>query len=339
MTKLAFKRMILLTLVAASLLSAVGPSLSLSAQGAAEANKALVQRLYTELVQGADLTVADSLIAPDLVVHTSDNASGRQAFVNDWQTVRTALPDLKVTVHTLIAENDLVFVRATLSGTHQGEWMGIAATGKAVAYDSMSIFRVLNGVITEQWAVADTNALMQQISPIAAPSGQTPPATPVADGPAGATTGAANAEANKELVRALYAVFSGGDINALNTIVAENYIQHNPLAGQGREGLRQFITSNTGTGGAAIEQIVAEGDYVAVYTTATLSVADMTGMAPPGGAAPMAPPAGAPTPSGSFTLRTIDLFRIENGQLAEHWDILGGLPAMGGNMPGMPPRP
>jgi hypothetical protein len=69
--------------------------------------------------------------------------------------------------------------------------------------------------------------------------------------------------------------------------------------------------------------VVAEGNYVAVYVTAEVDAAALLAMAPPGALPelPAQPPADLPAPEGMFQLVTIDLFRIENGKLAEHWDM------------------
>ena len=77
-----------------------------------------------------------------------------------------AFPDLRVKVEDLIAEGDKIVGRVTLTGTHQGELMGIPATGKKVSFSEILIVRISNGKAVEQWEVADTMSRMQQLGVI-----------------------------------------------------------------------------------------------------------------------------------------------------------------------------
>jgi hypothetical protein len=77
-----------------------------------------------------------------------------------------AFPDLHVTVEDLIEEGDKVVGRNTLTGTHQGEYMGLPATGKSVTYSEIIIFRFVNGRIAETWGVVDVFSQMRQLGMI-----------------------------------------------------------------------------------------------------------------------------------------------------------------------------
>jgi len=81
----------------------------------------------------------------------------------------TTFPDLHVSIEDVIGEGDRVVVRFTLRGTHQGELMGIAPTGKQVAMTGISIIRVANGKFLEEWANTDWLGLLQQLGVISAP--------------------------------------------------------------------------------------------------------------------------------------------------------------------------
>jgi predicted ester cyclase len=79
-----------------------------------------------------------------------------------------AFPDLHITVEDVIAEGDKVVERDTITGTHQGEYMGLPPTGKSVAYSEIFIMRFVNGRIAEIWGVVDVFSLMKQLGMIPA---------------------------------------------------------------------------------------------------------------------------------------------------------------------------
>jgi predicted ester cyclase len=71
-----------------------------------------------------------------------------------------------VTIEDMVAESDKVVVRFTYRGTHTGELMGVAPTGKKVSQAGINIFRIAGGKVAEAWAVHDTFGLMQQLGAI-----------------------------------------------------------------------------------------------------------------------------------------------------------------------------
>jgi predicted ester cyclase len=66
----------------------------------------------------------------------------------------------------MVAEGDKVAVRFTVRGTHRGEFMGIAPTGKEVVVQGMDINRMANGKIVERWGIADSLSMLQQLGVI-----------------------------------------------------------------------------------------------------------------------------------------------------------------------------
>lgn len=75
----------------------------------------------------------------------------------------SAFPDLHANIDMLVAEGDVVVGRMTTTGTHRGEFMGIAATGKQVSFTETHIVRIANGKAVEHWGNSDDLAMMQQI--------------------------------------------------------------------------------------------------------------------------------------------------------------------------------
>ena len=86
--------------------------------------------------------------------------------------IRSALPDLRITLEDDIAEGNKVVSRWGAQGTHQGELMGIAPTGNHVAITGITIHRIENGKIVEEWENWDALGLMQQIGAIPSPEEQ-----------------------------------------------------------------------------------------------------------------------------------------------------------------------
>ena len=78
----------------------------------------------------------------------------------------SAFPDLHATIDVLVAEGGLVAGRMTTTGTHKGDFLGIAATGKQVKFSEIHIVRIANGKATEHWGNSDDMGMMQQLGVI-----------------------------------------------------------------------------------------------------------------------------------------------------------------------------
>jgi predicted ester cyclase len=89
------------------------------------------------------------------------------------QGYKSAFPDLHVTVDQQLAEGDLVTTRWTATGTHQGELMGVAPTGKQATVTGILIDRFEGDRIAESWEVWDALGLMQQLGAVATPAAAT----------------------------------------------------------------------------------------------------------------------------------------------------------------------
>ena len=137
----------------------------------AEQNKALVRRIVDEAQSGHNLDVVDELLAADFVDHSVPPGlpPSREGVKMQFAMFFSAFPDLRVVIHDQVAEGDRVVTRKTFHGTHQGDLMGIPATGRSVAFDVIDILRVQNGKITDHWNVVDQLGLMHQIGAIPAP--------------------------------------------------------------------------------------------------------------------------------------------------------------------------
>ena len=137
----------------------------------AEENKALVHRYIEEVVNGRNLDLLDEIFAPDFVQYGADpnQVSGVEDLKQFFAMLRSGFPDFQGTKEDLFAEGDKVVLRFTFCGTHQGEFMGIAPTGKQVTMPGIDIFRIANGKIVELWGQEDMLGMMQQLGAIPEP--------------------------------------------------------------------------------------------------------------------------------------------------------------------------
>jgi steroid delta-isomerase-like uncharacterized protein len=146
----------------------------------ATSNKATFRRLHDVVNTGdAELIskTIDDVVEPDVLIRTPvQEATGAQALKGVWTMLLRAFPDLHLTVEDLIAEGDKVVGRTTVTGTHQGEYMGVPPTGKSVTYNEIFIFRFVNGRIAETWGVVDVFAQLKQLGVI--PVERSTPAEP-----------------------------------------------------------------------------------------------------------------------------------------------------------------
>jgi predicted ester cyclase len=133
-------------------------------------NKAIVHRIFDEVVNKGNLGVADELLAADYVNHDFPApAPGAEGFKLVATMFRSAFPDIVVTFEDELAEGDKVVTRGRFEGTHKGEFMGIPATGRRVSIKYLDIWRLENGKCKENWVQMDLLGLMQQLGVIPAP--------------------------------------------------------------------------------------------------------------------------------------------------------------------------
>jgi steroid delta-isomerase-like uncharacterized protein len=138
-----------------------------------EENKALVRRFIEEVWNGGNLDVVDELIAENHVDHDPAQAGGpggRQGARAFVEMYRAAFPDTHLEITEMIAEGDLVAITWTATGTHQGELMGIAPTGRSVTVTGIGVDRISGGQIVESWANYDALGMLAQLGAIPAPA-------------------------------------------------------------------------------------------------------------------------------------------------------------------------
>jgi steroid delta-isomerase-like uncharacterized protein len=134
-------------------------------------NKAIMQRYFNEAWNQGNLSVLDEIVSADYLNHNPfvpGLPAGPEGLKPILAGFRAAFPDLHFTIDGQIAEEDKVVTRWTMRGTHQGEFMGIPATGKQVTAGGVQIERVAGGQIVEHWRQSDDMGLLQQLGVIPA---------------------------------------------------------------------------------------------------------------------------------------------------------------------------
>jgi steroid delta-isomerase-like uncharacterized protein len=131
-------------------------------------NKATLRRFHEAMNTGDGEHISktiDEVFEPDVLIRTPVpvQATGAQAIAEVFETLRRAFPDLHVSIEDLIEEGDKVVSRNTVTGTHQGEYMGLPPTGRSITYKEIFIMRFVNGRIAETWGVVDVFSQMRQL--------------------------------------------------------------------------------------------------------------------------------------------------------------------------------
>src|SRR6185312_15905546 len=127
----------------------------------AQPNVALV-RESIEAFNAGDMTKLLAVAAPDILIHYAEMPEplqGRETWQQGYELVKRAFPDLEIHVDDLVAAGDKVALRLTLSGTQQGEFQGIPATGRRISYASHEFYRVADGLVAEEWICSDMASL------------------------------------------------------------------------------------------------------------------------------------------------------------------------------------
>jgi steroid delta-isomerase-like uncharacterized protein len=133
----------------------------------ADENADLVRRLYAA-INANDHAARERMLAPDMVRHDLAGMLGeegsREGVSNFLDRLREAMPDLHMEVEDVIAtDDDRAAARATLTGTHQGEFLGAAPTGRRVSFAAITLYRIVDGRIAEAWSLVDWAGALRQM--------------------------------------------------------------------------------------------------------------------------------------------------------------------------------
>jgi steroid delta-isomerase-like uncharacterized protein len=133
-------------------------------------NAANLQRLYDEVMNGHDVAAADALLTADRPDHDPtfppEFTTGREGFKKLMTMLIGAFPDLHFTTSFMVTEDDMVGAFAQVSGTHQGEFLGMPPSGRSFSVNNADFCRFTDdGMICEHWGLIDVAAIMRQLGP------------------------------------------------------------------------------------------------------------------------------------------------------------------------------
>ena len=130
-----------------------------------EEDKAKQRRIFEEVINKGELAVAGELVAPDYIYHgpIGMEFKGPEGLKQLISVHRNAFPDLHVTIEDMVAVGSMVVSRFTARGTHKGDLMGIAPTGKPITITGIVIARWVDGKDVEAWESLDMLGMMQQL--------------------------------------------------------------------------------------------------------------------------------------------------------------------------------
>ncbi|MFA3917436.1 nuclear transport factor 2 family protein [Ruegeria hyattellae] len=246
--------------------------------------KELVLQAVSALFIDFDPEAAKKLLAPDYIQHNPAVPTGAAAIIGFIPALQES--GVTATIHRVIAEGDLVVLHTTYDNAQA------FGAETLVAFD---IFRVEDGKVVEHW---------DNLQP-AVPASETANGNSMTDG-ATEVTDLDKTTENKALVEGFVRdVLNGAASERITDYVStETYTQHNPLVGNGLDGLAAALAAMAEAGQVMAYTntpiVVAEGNFVFIASEGVLGE----------------------TPTAFF-----DLFRIENGKIVEHWDTLSEIPS------------
>jgi predicted ester cyclase len=278
-------------------------------------------RAFVTAINNEDYAAVDTLLTRDFLSYDVGGAVyTRTGLKEHYRRLRGSFSDLHLEVHEnvgVLVENDLIALRTVVTGTHTGDYDGVAATGKPVQFSTSHIFRFRDDRLAEHWHVTDTYRILVKIGAIPGVAAVFQQLLGVPEAPEGifqerlgtdfgapVTGRPATREESRAVGRRLYdgAITTGNpnDVDAL----AEGYLQTTGWTPDGRDNFGKAWAIGRGAmpDGLAVQtHVVAENDRVA-----SISVWD-----------------GTVTASGqAVDFASADFLRVEDGVAAEHWDTV-----------------
>ncbi len=138
----------------------------------AEEIRALVRESVDEIWNKGNLAAIDKVYAADYVDHdpsSPEPTRGREGVRKFITMYHSAFPDLRISMEDMVCDGDKVVSRWVARGTHKGDLMGIAPTGKFVTTKGISVARISGGLIAEEWENYDALGMLQQLGVVPSP--------------------------------------------------------------------------------------------------------------------------------------------------------------------------
>jgi steroid delta-isomerase-like uncharacterized protein len=113
-----------------------------------------------------DPSAFEALFTPDITRHdlarVIDDFTGREHVGGFLSLLRTAMPDLRIEIEDAFAQGNRVAMHLSFSGTHQGDLLGVAPTGKRITFSGVNLYRLAGGRIAETWQMTDWAGALRQ---------------------------------------------------------------------------------------------------------------------------------------------------------------------------------
>ncbi|MFE7135950.1 ester cyclase [Streptomyces sp. NPDC057638] len=128
-------------------------------------NKRIIRRVFDEFVNGGDFSVVEEIYRTDMVDHqplpgAPEGLAGVRYTVAG---LRAGFPDLHVTIEDMSAHGDHVAIHNTWRGTHLGDFLGLAPTGRAIESRGVVVWRLADGLIAERWGIGVRSGLLARL--------------------------------------------------------------------------------------------------------------------------------------------------------------------------------
>lgn len=123
------------------------------------------QKKFGAAINSGNLEAINELMTPNVQDHdpAPDQGKGPQGFIDFFTKFRQAFPDLEVAVDQMVTDEENVAIAYTVTGTHEGDFMGVGPTGKKIKARGMQIARFEEGRIAERWGSSDQLGILKQL--------------------------------------------------------------------------------------------------------------------------------------------------------------------------------
>jgi steroid delta-isomerase-like uncharacterized protein len=273
-----------------------------------EGNKLFLRNYVKHVIDGENPPLAAHYFSQNFFNH--DKAPGEQPGlegVTDFlESIFSAFSGFETQLPEQIGEDDMVVGRWTQTFRNTGPYLGFPASGRQVGAAGITIVRVREGRIVEEWEARDVIALLKSMG-VPLPLGPLEGAGAPAPSPGGPSN-------VKDIGRRFfYDLWNDGDLTLVDSLIAPDYVDHNPLDGQdpGRNGVRQFVERTRiafPDMSVSLDLQIAEGDRVANrYTFRGTHRGTFMGLA---------------ASNKPVEITGITVFRVGGGQIRERWGYI-----------------
>lgn len=287
-----------------------------------EQNRKLIFVENEDIGNKGNLNLIPQLFAEDFIRHFLPDGSqttGLVEFRDRLELHRKAFPDWTEEIKLVIAEGDLVATWFRSTGTNSGSFLGNAPTDSRIATNDISIFRIADGKIAEQWLLPDLFSFNSQLGLIPGIE-----VSEIGDDDAIRKPGkdiginTTDIQRNKDLaLKVNKEIWNEGNTQNLEEMFAGDFVQHFLPFGTSTVGLEEFRKSTVAHREAfpdwaeTVNMVIAEGDFVMLQYTSTGTNAGSF--------------AGNPATGKKIRIDEISIFKIVEGKIVEQWllpDIL-----------------